>query len=367
MDKVIVGMSGGVDSSVAALLLKERGYEVVGVTLHVWSNPAPSSFDRERGCCAVEAVGDAIEVCERLGIPHRLVDARAAFTSGVIEPFADAYLSGRTPNPCIECNRVVKFAALTAEAERLGARWIATGHYARLTGEPDGRTGIRRARDLRKDQSYVLYALTQEMLGRLILPLGDLTKEDVRRIARENSLSVAGKADSVEICFVPDGDHGAFLSRFRPGAMESGPISDIDGRTVGKHAGIARYTIGQRRGLGVAAGERRYVVRLDADGNRVVLGSRSDLAVSAIDVESMRWVSARGPMAGPFEVQYRSTMTAVPAELSPGAHDSGRVRFAVPQYGVAAGQAAVLYDGDRLLGGGTVAATSPLSALVEAL
>lgn len=364
MDKVIVGMSGGVDSSVAALLLKERGYEVVGVTLHVWSNPAPSPLDRERVCCAVEAVGDAIEVCERLGIAHRLVDAREAFTSGVIEPFADAYMSGRTPNPCIDCNRTVKFAALMDEADRLGARWIATGHYARLTGEPDGRTGIRRARDLRKDQSYVLYALAQETLGRLRLPLGDLTKEEVRRIARENSLSVADKADSVEICFVPDGDHGAFLSRFRPEAMAVGPIIDVEGRTVGMHEGVARYTIGQRRGLGVAGAERRYVVRLDAGGNRVVLGSRSDLAVTAIGVESMNWVSVRGPTAGPGAVQYRSTMTAVPAELSPGPDGTWRVCFAAPQYGVAAGQAAVLYDGDRLLGGGTVAAASSAPALV---
>lgn len=366
-DRVIVGMSGGVDSSIAAHLLKERGYEVIGVTLHVWANPAPSSRDRERGCCAVDAVGDAMDVCERLGIPHRLVDARNAFTAGVIEPFADAYISGRTPNPCIECNRAVKFDALLRVAAREGAGLIATGHYARLERTADSRVEIRRSRDVRKDQSYVLYALTQETLGRLLLPIGELAKEDVRRIARENSLPVADKADSVEICFVPDGDHGGFLSRFRPGAMVPGPVSDIEGRTVGTHEGIARYTIGQRRGLGVAAGERRYVVRIDAGGNRVVLGSRSDLAVSTIDVESMNWVSAHGPTAGPVFVQYRSTMTAVPGEFSPGLHGGGRVRFSSPQYGVAAGQAAVLYDGDRLLGGGTVAATSPISALVEAL
>lgn len=355
MDKVIVGMSGGVDSSVAALLLKERGYEVIGVTLHVWSNPAPSPLDRERVCCAVEAVGDAIEVCERLGIAHRLVDAREAFTSGVIEPFADAYLNGRTPNPCIDCNRMVKFAALMDEAERLGARWIATGHYARLSGEPGGRVEIRRAGDRRKDQSYVLYALSQEILGRLLLPLGDLSKEDVRRIARDNALPVADKPDSVEICFVPDGDHGAFLSRFRPGAVRPGPITDAAGRTVGTHAGIARYTIGQRRGLGVAAGERRYVVGLDPARNEVALGDRSDLAVSGIEIAGVNWVSVAGGASGSVKVQYRSMMAAVPGEFSPGRDGGGRVRFAEPQYGVAAGQAAVLYDGDRLLGGGTVA------------
>jgi tRNA-specific 2-thiouridylase len=290
------------------------------------------------------------------------VDARTAFTAGVIEPFADAYISGRTPNPCIECNRAVKFDALLRVAAREGAGLIATGHYARLE-----RTADSRSRDVRKDQSYVLYALTQETLGRLLLPIGELAKEDVRRIARENSLPVADKADSVEICFVPDGDHGGFLSRFRPGAMVPGPVSDIEGRTVGTHEGIARYTIGQRRGLGVAAGERRYVVRIDAGGNRVVLGTRSDLEVSTIDVESMNWVSVHEPASGPVFVQYRSTMTAVPGEFSPGLHGGGRVRFSSPQYGVAAGQASVLYDGDRLLGGGTVAATSPISALVEAL
>ena len=355
--RILVGLSGGVDSAVAAALLKEQGWEVAGVTLQVWAGPSAVS----RGCCALEAVEDADAVCEGLGIPYRVVDVRPQFLERVILPFAREYAKGRTPNPCIECNRSVKFHLLLDVAREMGADAVATGHYARITQDPaTGRHVLLKGLDASKDQSYVLYPLTQDHLARIRFPLGSLTKEEVRRRAEALGLPVARKPDSQEICFVPHGGHGELLARLTPQAVRPGPLLNTRGEVLGTHRGLGHYTVGQRRGLGVATGQRQYVVALDPERNAVVVGSEDDLLASGCRVTDLNWIAVPG-LEGPCTawVKYRYATPPAQALLEPEEGGTVRVSFLTPQKAVAPGQAAVFYHGDRVLGGGTIAAAFP--------
>jgi tRNA-specific 2-thiouridylase len=309
-----------------------------------------------RGCCALEAVEDAEAVCGRLGIPHEILDVREPFRDRVIRPFADAYLAGVTPNPCVECNRSIKFDFLLAHARAMGADCIATGHYARIVWDDGlGRFALLRGRDARKDQSYVLYPMTQTQLGRALFPLGGLTKEEVREEARRLGLPVAEKADSQEVCFLPEGRPGQWLEAVTPERMRPGPILSPRGEVLGQHRGIGHYTVGQRRGIGFAAGKRHYVVALEPERHAVIVGEEAELRTGEIRVGNLNWIAIeRLGDAQDVEVKYRSMMSPVAARLCPEGREEARVVFDEPQRGIAPGQAAVFYQGERVLGGGTI-------------
>ncbi|HKX75088.1 MAG TPA: tRNA 2-thiouridine(34) synthase MnmA [Acidimicrobiia bacterium] len=347
--RVLVAMSGGVDSSVAAALLKEEGHEVTGVTLKLWQGPngeAPTA-----GCCTVSDAEDARRVAAQLDIPYYVFDYTSHFHTGVVDHFIGDYLNGRTPNPCVECNRTVKFSRLLDQAQELRCDLLVTGHYARVTKTGD-RYQLRRGRDRRKDQSYVLSMLTQRELCRVRFPVGELRKEETREIAGRIGLRTARKPDSQDICFVGRGGYRSFLARLEPGAVAPGPIVDSDGHQVGEHTGIAGFTIGQRRGVGVAVGERRYVVAVEPDSATVVIGRQSELEVQTVDLERVTWVD-HPPLDGePIEVQYRAH-----GEAAPGRWKGGSVEFEHPQLAVAPGQTAAFYRGDQVLGGGVISAT----------
>jgi tRNA-specific 2-thiouridylase len=351
--RIVGGLSGGVDSSVAAALLVEQGYEVVGLTRHL-----AGSASR---CCSLEDADDARRVAERLGIRFYVSNQQDAFRREVIEPFADAYLAGRTPVPCVACNRRFKFGRLLERARALGAEAVATGHYARLEDDPStGERRLLRGRDPDKDQSYFLFDLSQAQLARARFPLGALTKAEVRERARALDLATAEKPESQEICFVPDGDYAAVVEAIRPGAAPgAGEIVDGTGRVRGRHGGIHRFTVGQRRGLGVSSRERLYVRALDAERNRVVVGSEAELAVRGARLEGVTWTGAppSGPVDAAVRIRYRHPGAAARIE-APG-DGSARVRFEAPVTALAPGQAAVFYDGERVLGGGWIA--GPLS------
>ncbi len=359
--RVVVAMSGGVDSSVVAALLARAGYDVVGVTLQLYDHG--EAAHRAGSCCAGQDIYDASEVARTLGIPHYVLDYESRFREEVIDRFAASYAAGVTPIPCVDCNRTVKFRDLLATAEELGARYLATGHYVASRALPGGGRGLFRAAEEARDQSYFLYATTAAQLDKLRFPLGEMQKADVRALAAEFGLPVAEKPDSQDICFVPGGDYAEVVQRLRPEAGEAGDIVHLDGRVLGRHKGVLHYTIGQRKGLGIATPEPLYVISIDASRREVRVGPREALAVRAISMADVNWL---GDL--PFDaaldaetevyVKVRSTRPPVPARLGRTADGTPAVHLALGEEGVAPGQACVLYDapgaGARLLGGGTI-------------
>ncbi|MGN6768082.1 MAG: tRNA 2-thiouridine(34) synthase MnmA [Rhizobiaceae bacterium] len=358
--RVVVAMSGGVDSSVVAGLLKKEGYDVVGVTLQLYDHGAATH--RPGSCCAGQDIDDARRVAETLGFPHYVLNYEERFRKAVIDPFAESYVSGETPIPCVSCNQTVKFADLLETARELGADALATGHYIRSAPRGDGHRALYRPLDAERDQSYFLFATTQEQIDYLRFPLGGLPKPEVRRIAGEMGLAVAAKQDSQDICFVPHGKYSDIIARLRPGAATPGDIVHIDGRVLGRHEGILRYTVGQRRGIGVAAGEPLYVVHLDAGHSRVIVGPREALETHGLVLRQVNWLGDTLLEDIPVEgielfAKVRSTRPPRPAVLTR-SHGSVRVELADGETGVAPGQACALYsdDGDeaRVLGGGFI-------------
>jgi tRNA-specific 2-thiouridylase len=353
--RVVVGMSGGVDSSAAAALLVEQGYEVVGITLKLW--PQDCVNRAEDKCCGPQAVTDARAVSHKLDIPYYLVDDAEEFQRQVIQYFADEYKAGRTPNPCVVCNEKLKFGTLITRARKLGAEKVATGHFARVEQDPgSGRFLLKRGRDARKDQSYFLFSLRQDQLAWVLFPLGELTKSDTREIARDCQLKTADKDESMEICFVPDKDYGRFLQQSNLVQKHRGDIVDGSGRKVGEHDGIEFYTIGQRKGLGIAAGKPLYVVDLDPKNNRVIVGDDSMLASVEFVVERCNWIPFDEP-AQPFEAaaRIRYNHPGTPATITPQPGGSALVQLSTPQRAVTPGQACVFYQDDLVVGGGWIA------------
>lgn len=348
--RVLVAMSGGVDSSVAAALLKEDGYEVVGVTLHLWDYP---DVDSVKGrCCAPEDIHDARRVADHLGFPHYAFDRRELFEREVVQPFVDEYLAGRTPSPCVRCNRGVKIHELLTLANRLEATHVATGHYAQ-TRMKDGRVELLRGADRSKDQSYFLHMLTDDVLARFMFPLGALDKATVRARASELHLPGANKGESQELCFVPTGRYDELIEARAPERVQAGQIVDGQGAIVGNHAGIHKFTRGQRRNLGIALGERAYVVDVDAGSGLVKLGTKEDLLTGSIGLEE---VSLRAPLGTAFEAEVVVRYQGAPrsARVTLEAEGRGRVDFAEPITRPSAGQYAVFYEGERVLGGGLI-------------
>jgi tRNA-specific 2-thiouridylase len=363
--RVVVAMSGGVDSSVVAGLVKQAGYDVVGVTLQLYDHGAATH--RSGACCAGQDIHDARQVAAKLDIPHYVLDYEARFRDAVVKPFAESYARGETPIPCVSCNQTVKFADLLETARQLGADAMATGHYVRSRAT-NGRRALFRPVDLDRDQSYFLFSTTQEQLDFLRFPLGDLTKDQTRAMARDLGLTVADKHDSQDICFVPQGRYTDVVEKLRPGAVKPGDIVHVDGRVLGRHDGIIRYTVGQRRGLGIAAREPLFVVRLEADAARVIVGPREALATRSMLLRDVNWLgdaplgeAAAGGL--PIFARVRSTRPPVAATLVSRDGETA-VELSDEEMGVAPGQACVFYDGDgaeaRVLGGGTIA--SRLSA-----
>jgi tRNA-specific 2-thiouridylase len=366
--RVVVGMSGGVDSSVAAALLQEQGYDVVGIMLRLWSEPAQENEDgvelvAENKCCSLESMSDARRVAAQLGIPFYVVNVEQPFQRTIVEYFYEEYAAGRTPNPCLRCNRHIRFTLLLDRALALGADYLATGHYARVDDHPQ--TGLRRLRrgvDASKDQSYVLHVLSQQQLRHALFPLGELTKAEVRALAAERGLPVASKAESQELCFVAGNDYRGFMQRYAQATgratPQGGPIYDAAGALVGQHAGLANYTIGQRKGLGVSAREPLHVLRLDAANNAVIVGPSTALDREMLTAGSVGYVAGDMP-SQPFEalVKLRYKAPAVAAVVTPLPDARAEIRLRQPQRAVTPGQAVVFYDapsGEEVVGGGLI-------------
>ena len=389
MKRVVLAMSGGVDSSAAAVLLQEQGYEVIGLFMRSGATeeqvcstglgltlPVVSAKSNKQGCCSASDAADARRVADRLDIPFHALNFQDAF-GRIKDYFADEYLAGRTPNPCVMCNNWLKFGKLWDFAQKVGADYIASGHYARLeqaaqapgldgTEEPDHSPtddpaegsavgpAIFRGKDRGKDQSYVLFGIDRAILDRVIFPVGDFDKPDVREKAQQSGLRVHDKADSQEICFIPDNDNAGFLERYRGRQQTAGDIVDTAGNILGQHEGYERYTVGQRKGLGLAFGEPRYVVRLEPETRRVVIGTREELGCHTLEGDRVNWLIDQVPSRFRCEAQIRYGHRAAPAEVELTAEDRVKVTFDEPQFAAAPGQAVVLYAGDRVLGGGWI-------------
>jgi tRNA-specific 2-thiouridylase len=353
---VVVAMSGGVDSSLAAALLVERGFNCIGVMMRLWSEQRPGVSSANK-CCSLDSVDDARQVADKLGMPFYLINVEKRFKEKVVDPFVVGYADGLTPNPCLSCNRHIRFEYLLDYARKLGADYLATGHYARLRSGPHGQVQLLKAKDGAKDQSYVLSVLGQEQLRDVLFPVGDYPKDEVRELAAARGLPTASKHDSMDLCFVADDDYRRFLRDWAPTALQPGPILDRQGKHYGTHDGLPNYTIGQRKGLGISgAAEPMYVVELDSVRNALVVGPLADLGRSAVSVRNVNWTLDEPVGVGTkaqCKIRYRST----PAEctLYPDMDGEVRIKFDSPQRGVAPGQAAVFYDGDLCLGGGIIA------------
>ena len=359
--RVVVGMSGGVDSAVSAALLKEQGYDVVGVTLNLSPKVNEAdAWERDDSCCGLSASEDARRVADRIGIPHYVLNFRDVFAEKVIANFLDEYRRGRTPNPCIRCNDHIKFGTVLLKAQALDADLVATGHYVRVQRDPQtGRHVLRRAVDLRKDQSYVLYVLTQDELSRTLFPLGDLTKAETRELARKFQLSVAEKPESQDICFVNEGNYGDFLKKLAPDIAEPGPIVDLDGRVLGEHRGIAFYTIGQRRGLGVVSSDPLYVIDVDAVSRTIVVGPEAALFDHELIADEASFVQVAAiPEPLPIKARVRYRMVDAEATVQQVGPETIKVRFAQPQRAITPGQAVVCYADDVVVAGGTITSTN---------
>ena len=349
----LIAMSGGVDSSVAAFEMVKNGYKCMGCTMRLYENDMIGE-DILGTCCSINDTNDARAVCDRIGIPYNIYHYEAEFKDKVIEPFVCSYERGETPNPCIRCNRYLKFDSLYKKAQEMGYDYIVTGHYARIR-EKDGRFYLLKAKDLNKDQSYVLYDLTEEQLSHTAFPLGEYTKDQVREIADENGFVTSHKKESQDICFVPDGDYAGMIERYRGHGYEKGNFVDLEGNILGTHDGIINYTIGQRRGLGIPADRRLYVTRLNVDKNEVILADNADLFKTDLIIRDFHWITGEVPLEPvrcSAKIRYRHKEQ--PATLTVLDDNTARLSFDEPQRAITAGQSAVLYDGDIVLGGGII-------------
>lgn len=355
MSKVVVGMSGGVDSSVAAYLLKQQGYEVIGVTMQIWQDAERIVEEENGGCCGLSAVEDARRVAAQLEIPYYVMNFKDSFQKNVVDYFVEEYLNGRTPNPCIACNRYVKWESLLQRSLSIGADYIATGHYARIVKLPNGRYTLRKSATLAKDQTYALYNLTQEQLQRTLMPVGEYSKEEIRKIAEDIQLQVANKPDSQDICFVPDGDYASFIEKTAGKQVQKGNFVTVDGTVLGEHKGIIHYTVGQRKGLGLALGYPAFVLEIRPETNEVVIGTHEESMAKSLRAGNLNFMSIED-LTEPQRVftKIRYNHRGVWATIEKTGEDEILCIFEEPQRAVTPGQAVVFYDGEYVLGGGTI-------------
>ena len=354
--KVVVGMSGGVDSSVAAWLLKEQGYDVIGVTMQIWQDEEPEIQEENGGCCGLSAVDDARRVAENLGIPYYVMNFKREFKENVMDYFVQDYIEGKTPNPCIACNRFVKWESLLKRSMDIGADYIATGHYARIEQLENGRYTLRKSATAAKDQTYALYNLTQHQLSHTLMPVGEYTKDEIRGMADKIGLNVAHKPDSQEICFIPDHDYAKFIEENTDCRLPEGNFVDKDGRVLGRHKGITHYTVGQRKGLNLALGRPVFVTEIRPDTNEVVIGDNEDVFSRRLTCGKLNWMAVEGLPDDGMKVtaKIRYSHKGAPCMIRTIGEDLVECVFDDPQRAVAPGQAVVFYDGEYVVGGGTI-------------